>query len=305
MNKNNIDLELYSYARAQDNNDEHILEWINSNVKQSTINEQVHMDFGHEVTSMDVGDFKQEQLDEYYPNNPKHDNGLKDVIKINEEKTANIIVYNGVTGSFLDNFTRKGKHLNFYGFKRDIISMEAVLKTIYLENPNTQVYVCGIPNLLNINLVELINSDIRKICKLYPNVTYVESAPARLVYGKDGKIVFDIHYSKHEYLHLNNNIINSINKNYTKNKLFIEFDQEMKKYSNEGQFKNHEIKDDEQLITKIIAKLMNKYKNILDSNTIKELITYYKERYPHDYFYTPKKAAINALNDIKNSSKLK
>lgn len=305
MNYKNIDLELYSFARAQDNNDEHILEWINKNIKQSEINRQVHMDFGHEKTSMEVGNLSKKEVNEYYPINPKNDIGLQDLIKINDSKTANIIVYNGITGSFLDNFTRKGKHLNLYGFKRDLISLEAVLKTIYLMNSNTQVYVCGIPNLLGVNAVEIINNKLKQICKLYPNATYVSSVPSRFIYGKDGQIMFDFHYNKDEYIYLNDNIITAINNNYMINKLFIEFDKRMKMYSDIGQFDDHSITDNNKVVEYIITNLITKYKEILDENKIKELIEYYKERYPHDYFYTPKETTIETLKNTQNSYKLK
>lgn len=299
----NISTELHSYARAQNNNDDRIFEWINSNIKESEINKQVHMDFGSESTSMQTKEFTQEDLDKYYPIDLKKDIGLKDVIKYNQEDTANIIVYNGYTGSFLDNITRKGKHYNLYGFKRDLISLEAVLKQIYHTNPNTQVYVCGVPNLLKIHLTDLVNKNLKKVCKLYPNVTYVSSAPGNLIYNIEGHITIDPHHSMFEYLLLNKNIISAIKNSYFKNKMFIEFDQLLRKYSKIGEFQNHDIRNDKIVIDAIVTNLFNKYHQYITKKDLKELVSFFKEKYPHDYYYTNKKATLDALKrETKNKS---
>lgn len=294
---NGIDTNYHSYARAQNNNDDHIFEWISKNIKESEINRQVHMDFGHKETSMYTYNFTEEDVNKFYPLDLDNDMGIKDLISINEEKTANIIVYNGYTGSFLDNITRKGKHYSTYGFKRDLVSLEAVLKQIYYLNPNTQVYVCGVPNLLKIHATDLVNRKLKKVCLLYPNVTYVESAPGNLIYKKDGSLTIDPHHSIFEYLILNKNIIKSINNNYFKNKMFAEFDQALRKYSQMGEFENHDIRNDKVVIDTLITNLFDKYYNYITKKDLKELVNFFKEKYPHDYYYTNKKEMLDVLKE--------
>lgn len=292
-----------SYARAQDNNDEHLLDWLVNNIKESEINEFVHIDFDKQnVNSMDSRTIKKEDVEKLYPLKPKNDIGLLDLVKQSENSLANIIVYNGATGSFLDNFTRHGRHLNLHGFYRDFKSMEAVLKNIYLTNSNTQVYVCGIPNLTKLNVVGFLNHEIKKICKKYPNCTYVKSVPQNFIYKKDGKIIVDIHYNKEEYLDLNCNIIESITENYEQVKAKVEMDTILKKYNAELFKKGNNAKNDDNKITDEIANLIEKYKQKLTSKQLKNIVNYYKEKYPYDYYYTPRKTIIEvAKSNAKKS----
>lgn len=292
-----------SYARAQDNNDEHLLDWLVNNIKESEINEFVHIDFDKQnVNSMDSRTIKKEDVEKLYPLKPKNDIGLLDLVKQSENSLANIIVYNGATGSFLDNFTRHGRHLNLHGFYRDFKSMEAVLKNIYLTNSNTQVYVCGIPNLTKLNVVGFLNHEIKKICKKYPNCTYVKSVPQNFIYKKDGKIIVDIHYNKEEYLDLNCNIIESITENYEQVKAKVEMDTILKKYNAELFKKGNNAKTDDNKITDEIANLIEKYKQKLTSKQLKNIVNYYKEKYPYDYYYTPRKTIIEvAKSNAKKS----
>lgn len=46
MKKQNIYLERYHFARSQNNNDEHILEWLTSNIKESEIHILNRIDYG-------------------------------------------------------------------------------------------------------------------------------------------------------------------------------------------------------------------------------------------------------------------
>ena len=303
LESNSITLNEYSFARAQDNNDEHILDWILNNMKQSEINRRVHVDFGDNPNAMDRTCITDENVEKYYPLKPENDIGLGDLIMKNNKNEANIIVYNGATGSFLDNFTRKGRHLNFHGFYRDFKSMEAVLKTIYLKNPNTQVYVCGIPTFTRLNLTFYFNRIIKKICSNYPNCTYVAPSPQHMIYDKDGNLSIDIHYNENEYLRLNNNIMKSIVDNFERNRCLIDFDKSTKKISNTCQYDEPNMKDDEKYMLECISRLMSKHKRVIDEKMLKTIKDYYKEKYPYDYFYTPKKDVEKILDE--NISRLK
>lgn len=296
LKSNNININTYSFARAQDNNDEHILDWIVNNIKQSEINKRVHVDFGNSSNAMDRTCITDENVEKYYPLKPKNDIGLSDLIMKNKENEANIIVYNGATGSFLDNFTRKGRHLNFHGFYRDFKSMEAILKTIYLKNPDTQVYVCGIPTFTKLNLTFYFNHKIKQICENYPNCTYVSPSPQHMIYDKDGNLSIDIHYNKHEYLNLNNNIMKSIVDNFERNRCLIDFDKTTKEISNICQYEEPDKKNTKKYMWNNINELMLKHKKVMDKDMLKTIKDYYKEKYPYDYFYTPKEKVEKILN---------
>jgi len=298
-----IKFNSYSFARAQDNNDEHILDWIVNNIKQSEINRRVHVDFGGGPNTMDRTCITDEDVEKYYPLEPENDIGLNDLIMNNNENEANIIVYNGATGSFLDNFTRKGKHLNFYGFYRDFKSMEAVLKTIYLKNSDAQVYVCGVPTFTRLNLTFYFNRIIKKICSNYPNCTYVAPSPQNLIYDKEGNLSIDIHYNEHEYLRLNNNIIQSIVKNFEQNRCLIDFDKATKKISDTCQYDEPNMKNNERYMLEAIETIIAKHNRVIDKEMLKIIKDYYKEKYPHDYFYTPKKDVEKIIDE--NISRLK
>ena len=289
IRKCNFNLNLRSYARAQDNNDEHIFDWFINNIKQSEINKKVQYDFMND-NGLDHKNIDDEKVMKYYPTEIKNDIGLRDLVSLKGDNLANIIVYNGVTGSFLDNLTRHGRM--FRGFGRDLVSLESSLKYIYLTNPYTQVYVCGIPNLLGINAVEVVNKEIRKICKMYNNCCYVKPVAQNLLYIKDGKKVLDVHYNREEYLNLNKSILEAIMHNYFPIKALTDFDIEMKKYSAGAEYGN---KPD---VRGIIDSVFSKYD--LNNDQLKRVAAYFKERYPFDFYYTPRQEVID---EIKSRSK--
>lgn len=292
INRCNFDLNLRAYARAQDNNDEHIFDWLLNNVKQSDINKKVQLDFISEK-GMPHSNIYNSDVIKYYPTDISNDIGLKDLVCQGGETTANIIVYNGVTGSFLDNVTRHGMHKNLYGFKRDLVSLESSLKLIYLFNPYTQVYVCGIPNIAGVGVTNvIINNKIRKICKNYPNCCYVDSVKQNFMYRKNDSLVVDVHYSDDEYLNLNKNILEAIIHNYIPVKALTEFDILMKEYSDVAQY------DNESNINELMNSVFSKYE--FNDNQLKKMIKYFKERYPYDFYYTPRKDVIDNINSRKS-----
>lgn len=288
IKKCNFDLNLRSYARAQDNNDEHVFEWLLNNIKQSDINKKVQLDFMHEK-GMPHNNINKSDVIKYYPTDIKDDIGLRDLMMQRKEGLANIIIYNGATGSFLDNITRHGMHKGLYGFKRDLVSLESSLKLIYLRNPYTQVYVCGIPNIAGIGLTNIvINNKIEKICKNYPNCVYIDPAKQNLIYRKNDKIVFDVHYSDDEYLNLNKVILEAIIHNYFPVKASVDLDIAMKKYSDVAEY------GAKPNISEIMNNVFSKYH--LSSEQLKRMLKYFKERYPYDFYYTPRREVID---DIK------
>lgn len=116
------------------------------------------------------------------------DKGLQEILFEKSNNLANIIIYNGATGSFLDNITRNGKLSQklTYGIKRDITSLEATLKIIQEKNRNSslniQLYLCGAPNFLGLHISDIINHKLQSLSKNYAFVTYVEPVKSKLLY---------------------------------------------------------------------------------------------------------------------------
>lgn len=108
LKENKIECNMFNFCRPQDNNDEHILDWIINNRKISYINNLINIDLGNTDKSMKNIIISKTDIQRYYPIYLENDIGLKDIIRIKEQKLANIIIYNGLTGSFLDNITRGG-----------------------------------------------------------------------------------------------------------------------------------------------------------------------------------------------------
>ncbi len=294
--KENIEINTYSFARPQDNNDEHIYRTLVKNMKLTDINKKVRVDFSNSKRAMSFYHINKDDLEKYYPINLKNDIGLKDIVEIKEKGTANIIIYNGLTGSFLDVLTHRGNLLHaFKAFDRDLDNFKAFLKYVYLVNPSTQIYVCGVPDILGIGLFRKINKKAKKECFNYPNVTYVDSVKTKFIYSKNGKKYIDIHYDDDEYLEMNNNVFKSISINYSKNRLFTEFDNVLHKYQD-----NPNANLDDLFIA--LHELTFIYKDLFDLKVYKELVKFYKLRYPFDYYYTPKKEVINFLKIKENYS---
>lgn len=236
-------------------------------------------------------------VEKYYPLEVQNDIGMNDLIKQCDSDLANIVVYSGFTGSFLDNITRGGQHKLLGGFKIDEDDIKTSLKKIYDDNPNTQVYLCGMPNITGINVVYLENRKLKKLCKEFPNCVYVGPTPQHLLYSKDGKLSIDIHYNNDEYLNFNRNIMQAIVNNYEFLKAFTYFDLFFKKLHDD----NGSNKIDEEIISKYgetsdelrkdyITRISETFfedffeNNSLSSKQLKIVLNYYKEKYCSDFF---------------------
>lgn len=103
LKENSIECNFYNFARPQDNNDEHTLDYIVNNKKTSFVDKLIKIDLGNSKFSMrNFTILKNYCFSE--------DLGITDLIKLDEEGLVNIIIYSGVTGSFLDNITRSGEN---------------------------------------------------------------------------------------------------------------------------------------------------------------------------------------------------
>ena len=264
MSSNGIVVETNNVARPQDNNDEHIYEWLVHNKTVGEINQMVQHDFANTRTSRPpIYGLNEQEVKELYPSNSNA--RLQDLIKEYGADFANIVIYNGATGSFLDGITRNGtlrQKLN-YGVNRDLISIESTLMWIQSNNrdkncnSNTQVYLCGVPNFF---AAVPINNRLKKIAEKYANVVYVDPIYAQCLYDKYNKeeksvsfidkisnIFFqdkrvDAHYNEEEYIRFSNNIFYSILENYVSTQALINLDRRLCEYNYYLQFIKLEMK---------------------------------------------------------------
>lgn len=331
MNNNGIDLDIHHFARAQNNNDEHIFEWLSSNVKESEIHKLNRNDYSGGASSLPSPGINKNQFDEYYPLDMDDDIGLQDAIVENDEGMANIIIYNGCTGSFLDNITRNGKlnHMFTYGVNRDIISLEATLKFILSKNrknnSNTQVYICGAPDFLGIKLSEIINMKLKKIVEKYPNTVYVPPVKTKFFYKPldvDSGMKLesiqslirkflrypDIHYDEEEYLEFINNILKTIDENYLVVKSLINVDRGLYNFSSNIEIENQDILNNDEYICQYVGMLLIKECSLIKDDDSRELIynrisQYLINRLPYDFYYIGKKNINKSINNIEKKRK--
>lgn len=311
MEKKNITLEVHNFSRAQNNNDEHVFEWLIANITENEINRYNRMDYSNGPNSMSSNGITQEQIENFYPINLETDKGFKDIILESNPNLANILVYSGCTGSFLDNITRNGKLTQkfTYGINRDLTSLAATLKLIQSNNringSNTQVYICGAPNFLGLNISSVINRKLKKLVNQYANVTYVEPIKSKFVYKKYATTGYgaDIHYDEKEYIKLNNNIIESIIDNYKSNESLIKIDRIFYNYSKGIEMYYNEI--DSKLLEKQTLLFLEEanYSKEDYIEFLKKAKSYLLERAPYDFYYIGKNNIKKSLSKARKKSK--
>lgn len=316
MNHNDIHLERHAFARAQNNSDEHLFEWLVTNTKESEINEMNRSDYDGGVTSMPISSLDYSKLDDFYPIDIPNDKGLRDIVESKGIDLANIIIYNGCTGSFLDNITRGGKlsQMLTYGINRDVTGLEAILKYIQSNNrkngTNTQVYICGAPNFLGLNISGVINRKLKSVSEKYANTTYVEPVKSKFFYKNisTGKLGVDIHYDELEYDKLNNNILKSIIENYKLNKTMIDTDRKLCDMSSILELKTKDVVGNDAAIKDLLEFFIEDSGYEFDTDN--EVLNYYKrclkyltEREPYDYFYLGKKNIKEVTNEAIKKQK--
>ena len=327
VDRADFDLKLRAYARAEDNCDSNIFEWLEGNFTQSQINELVRFDYQNKYGMFRglyelLDDKNQENVkyakkkihiidkivEKYYPDKVEDDIGLNDLVKQNESGLANIFIYNGYTGGFLDKVTRNGLPNVLRGFVRDKDALKASLRKIFTSNPHAQVYLCGMPNITGLNITYIKNRDLIEICREFPNCVYVAPVTQNFVYKtKEGKFSIDIHYNDEEYLNFNANIMNAIVNNYVPTKILIEFDIYMRNLSD--QFRKMDTGLGEDKIQQIFRTKADEYfdeihlKNKLSVRQLEKIRAYYKEEYPHRFYYSPREYVVNRINQEINNKK--
>lgn len=324
MSDKGIKLERHNFARAQNNSDEHLFDWLQSNITESDISRFNRLDYSSCESSMITHGLDHEKIEEYYPTDESVNATINDVFFKTHEGLANIIIYNGCTGSFLDAISRKGALFQqlFYGVKRDTCSLEAILKYIQYRNrknnSNTQVYICGVPNLYGIKVSELINSRLKKIAKKYANTVYVEPVKAKMFYeildtesvDKKKHKTFDVHYDEEEYTRFNNNILKSIIDNYETTRSMIDADRRLNKLSISIETSAFHLVDDSSRRKDIIDGIIGEEYRKIDDPIAKKyflirLKNYLISRFPYDFYFLGKKEISNSILDVKAKEKKK
>jgi len=301
INNEDIEVNKYNYARPQDNYDAKLLYFLNNNTRISELNNMLYMDLISPYTGVNNDYVDKEEILNDFPLSVKNDLGLQDIIK--QDKDANIILYSGCTGNFLNVVTRGGDLGEiFNSFDADISSIEAFIQTTYSLNPRTQIYISGVPNVLNINLTDIINNDLQKMCDKYPNVTYVESAPLKLIYNTEDGNKVDIHYDKKEYDLFIANYLNAIAENYVSNDICISLDLALSETSEYIQFDNRELRDNYSYTKEIIEEALNENNYTANEKKIGLLnfIELMKYRFPNYYYYDNKENVTDILNNEIN-----
>ena len=311
MEKNGILTSIKHFARMQNNCDDHIYSWLVTNKKESEIHKMNLVDYGNSSVSQQNYGLTEELKQKYYPTYLREDNGLQDILFASGTNLANILIYNGCTGSFLDGVTRNGKlsQMVTYGLKRDTTSLEATLKYIQEMNrengTNVQVYLCGAPNFLGLRITEIINYRLKKIAKQYANVVYIEPIISKFLYpnyeaNKEELNIFkkiislrpDIHYDEIEYLKLNHKIIKSITENYNITKALIETDRELFQFGKYVELENQLLLEMPEYLQVTIESII--FSKIFTTDLEEKeyqvrLEKYLSERFPYDFYYLDKK----------------
>jgi len=299
--KKDIKVEKYNFARAQNNSDEHLYEWLLRNTKEQEIIDFSRADYNPNSKIYMHTSLSEEDFQKYYQASPAN-RGLRDVVLEDQDKLLNVVVYSGCTGSFLDNITREGKltEMLTFGIKRDTKSLEAILKLIHTSNrsgeSNTQVYLLGAPNFLGLGITEVINRKLKKIAKEYPNVSYVPPVKSKFIYHdfETGKLTPDIHYDESEYLELNNSILSAINENYNSVKSLISLDREAYKLNSLIEFGSLSSPEEQAIGLAILEKIVKQELSKLPTEEekrdfLKKAKEYLLSRTPYDFHYIGKK----------------
>lgn len=275
-------INFYSFARIRRNEELNILKWHNQNISHSVINQLLIDDI--QVKQKRYACYGRTQRSEYEKFLNRTDVGFRDYIQMEN----NIMVYCGLSGTFTDIFRKgnsKDKRQILKSFKRDFEYLKAFLMQVYLDNPEIQVYVCGLPDIQGIKLTNLFDLYIKKAIKTVPNAVYVKGVSKNIFTISKNQKELDYHYNKPEYLTLLCEIWKAVLDNYIPMKFKNEVLFELAQYSNEVEMKDTTSKGSPDKIENILIKCEKRYakyfrkKNIDIRKIKKEIWGYYDNNY--------------------------
>lgn len=306
-----IDLTTHQFSRSENNNDEHLLEWILTNKTEESFNADSRRDYYHHLQGK-MPLLTEEEIMMHYPEKVERNKGIQDVLFEGDNETANIIIANVGTGAFLDNVTRKGKHKLTNGVAKDRGYIESILGMVQLNNResyvNTQIYLCGAPRILKTPATQIfINRQLKSISKRYANVNYLPSFPRKSFYHNSERLPIpfpDTHYSEEEYLHHLNEVEKSIIVNYQMTDCIIDIDREFARRSKEIEFSDYKSATRDEILTTIEGYADEIEESGKDSKYfIHKTKEYLLERYPYDYYFLDKQAIKDCHKVLRKGKK--
>lgn len=298
------DINYFSYARVRRNEDINILRWYNSNISHQEINDLNIDDIAVKQHAYVDKHWDTETLKNYDEISSKNNIGFRQFNLLNNS----IIIYNGFTGEFT-NTLRKGTSADklkiLTAFKKDMENAKLILTQMYLDNPNTQVYVCGLPNIMGTGIISFLDKYIKEICKQIPNTIYLPGTTRNSLFYLDGQKEFDIHYSQPEYLDLWNNITGAIVNNFVPKIFITSLLQRLREYSILMEKESTISKGSEEDIFRIIKEEVEKHiplfirNNQTMDSSIEEIIRYYNRNYLSTFPCTPREKVLTKLLQVK------
>lgn len=330
--ENGITLNLYNFSTPQKNREKEIHKWIEKDVPMSELNRRT-------VSSLDALGIKVDTENDY-PLEPENDACFRDANKDSGNDSMNIVVYNGFTGSFLDVPSRSGgpdaksmilgalkkgllRLRLFKAFKQDRIGAEAIFQTIQAQNPNTQVYVQGIPLIKGVSgfltKLFLINRKIKNVCKKFSNVVYVPPAPINgthkcsgLYNQEEGKQVFDFHPNQPEYLERLHRCISSMADNCVKTAFCNEMTNALSNESGNAEYPHNaeEVKlrwNTDHVVNTVLAPIIKKY-NLIFADEKERVSAYsrfksiFERDLPHESWFISESGVVNSLDNGENKT---
>ena len=300
------DINYYSYARVRRNEEMNILRWYSSNISHKEINDLNIDDIVVKESAYVEKHWNGSTIKNYEEIANKCNKGFRDFNLLDNS----VIIYNGLTGAFT-NAMRKGsvsdKLKIFTTFKKDIEDAKLVLTQMYLDNPSTQIYICGLPNIMGSGIISFLDKNIKEIIKQVPNAIYLKGTFRNAFYYLEGQKEFDVHYSQPEYIDLWNNITEAMINNYVPQKLAISLIEELKQYSLSVERESTISKGCDKAISKIIEKIIEKHINLLRGNNqslncvLEKVEKYYQNNYLSIFPCTPKEKVLGKINSIKTT----
>lgn len=279
---NSKSFNIYNYARVRRNEERKIIGWYKSNISHQEINSLLIDDIMAKLGK--YANFSQEDLQKYEEMRDKSDLGFGDFVKLSD----NIIIYNGLTGSFTDRI-RKGnvsdKLKLFSSFKEDFADLKSLLYQFYLDNPNLQIYVCGIPDFLGLGISSSFDRYLKLAISEIPNARYVPGVTKNIFSRFSGQKEFDIHYSVPEYLCLLNSVFEEILMSYIPLKIKNRVLNELSIYSDNNELISTTSKGKSDDVRKIILEVLEEYDEIIRKNNIdvkailNEVCNFYDQNY--------------------------
>lgn len=295
------DVNFYSYARVRRNEERNVLNWYDVNIEHMEINNLLIADIL--AKEEQYARFGERELGEYQKFAKRTNLGMQDYVQLDK----NIIIYNGLSGSFTDtlrkgNIHDKAKLLSC--FKKDYEDLKALLKQFYRDNPHVQVYVCGLPDFMEWGITSLYDKYIRLAVASVPNAIYVPGSSRNFLCRLENQKELDIHYNQVEYLMLLNRVFESIIKNYIKIAFKTDVLSELKEYSQAVEMVCTTSKGESEIVWKIIQMAYEKYGSIaeqygIDLDTVLDDIwDYYDKHYLSDYGCTDRNTVRHAVKSL-------